>query len=304
MNPAMWELFLEAAEMGSFGKVALARGTSQPHISRQIGEMEAHLGSRLFLRTGRGVVLTALGQRIAPQVRAWLASTEHLENEIMSSAATPLGRVRLGILPSLAHPFTSELFQRLRAQFPQVELSVREGQGAQLENWLEDGSLDLALVFRHGPAFDRDALALSETQTYLIGQVGSGLLKNGVIPFEDLDEVPIVMFCRPSRWREMLEQVAREKGIKLNVVLEADSLGLQIAIAAEGIAYGLLGEFAIAEELLGGKLQSARVVDPEIQRHIAMALPKSGQTTPATRAVMDVIRDLTDHKRNHNGQTR
>ncbi|MFX8137427.1 LysR family transcriptional regulator, partial [Acinetobacter baumannii] len=89
-------------ELGSLSKVALAHGTTQPHISRQIAELEQAAGGRLFQRTGRGVVLTELGQRIAPKVRAWLAGTEQLANDIQSSAGKPIGTVRLGIIPSTA----------------------------------------------------------------------------------------------------------------------------------------------------------------------------------------------------------
>ena len=93
MDYAAWKLFIDAAERGSLSKVALAYGTSQPHISRQIGELEHECGGRLFQRTGRGVVLTELGQRVAPKVRAWMASTDQLANDVRTSAGTPIGRV-------------------------------------------------------------------------------------------------------------------------------------------------------------------------------------------------------------------
>jgi DNA-binding transcriptional LysR family regulator len=51
MEYAAWKLFIDAAELGSLSKVALAYGTSQPHISRQIGELERECGGRLFQRT-------------------------------------------------------------------------------------------------------------------------------------------------------------------------------------------------------------------------------------------------------------
>src|SRR4029077_16952356 len=108
MDYAEWKLFIDAAELGSLSKVALAYGTSQPHISRQIGELENECGGRLFQRTGRGVVLTELGQRIVPNVRAWMASTEQLANDVRTSAGTPIGKVRIGSLPSTAHPRSEE----------------------------------------------------------------------------------------------------------------------------------------------------------------------------------------------------
>ncbi|MFZ0836678.1 MAG: LysR family transcriptional regulator, partial [Xanthobacteraceae bacterium] len=61
MDYPTWKLFTDAAELGSLSKVAVAYGTTQPHISRRIIELERECGGRLFQRTGRGVVLTELG---------------------------------------------------------------------------------------------------------------------------------------------------------------------------------------------------------------------------------------------------
>src|ERR1700730_10310578 len=141
MDYAAWKLFVDAAELGSLSKVAVGYGESQPNISRRISELEQECGGRLFQRTGRGVVLTELGQRIAPKVRAWMASTEQLANDVRTSAGTPIGKVRIGSLPSTAHPLVSTLYKRLKEQYPLVQLGVREGQGAELETWLEGGSV-------------------------------------------------------------------------------------------------------------------------------------------------------------------
>ena len=55
-----------------------------------------------------------LGQRIAPKVRAWMANTEQLTNDVRTSAGTPFGKVRIGSLPSTAHPLVSTLYKRLK----------------------------------------------------------------------------------------------------------------------------------------------------------------------------------------------
>jgi DNA-binding transcriptional LysR family regulator len=120
-------------------------------------------------------VLTALGQRVAPKVRAWLASTEQLANNIHTPAGKPIGKVRLGILPSTAHPLLTTLYYRLRERYPLINLSVREGQGAQLETWLEDGSLDLAILFRHSSTPKNGDVYLVETATYLVSAAGDRL---------------------------------------------------------------------------------------------------------------------------------
>lgn len=292
MDYAAWKLFVDAAELGSLSKVAVAYGTTQPHISRQIGELERECGGRLFQRTGRGVVMTELGQRIAPKVRAWLAGTEQLANDVRTSAGTPIGKVRIGSLPSTAHPLVNTLYKRLKERYPLIQLAVREGQGAQLETWLEDGSVDLAILYRTSPTPKHGDTYLVDTPTYLVGAAGDALTSRPTVPFSALNNLPLVLFCRPSSWRNHLEQLCVEHDVSLNVALEADSLSLQTHVAAEGGIYALLGPYAVAAAAKEGSLQSSKLVRPVVHRHIALAMSRHGEMTLACRTVMQVTREI------------
>jgi LysR family nitrogen assimilation transcriptional regulator len=287
-----WKLFIDAAEVGSLSKVALAYGTSQPHISRQIAELEKDCGGRLFQRTGRGVVLTELGERIAPKVRTWMAGTEQLENDIRASAGVPIGKVRIGSLPSAAHPLVSTLYRRLKERYPLIQLAVREGQGAQLETWLEDGSVDLAILFRTSPTPRNGDTYLVETSTYLVSAADDPLTSQPTVRFSALDGLPLVLFCRPNSWRNHLEQISAARGVSLNVVLEADSLSLQTQIVSEGGMYTLLGPYAVAAAAKERPIQSAKLVAPVVTRHIALAMSRHGELTLAVRTVMRVAREI------------
>jgi LysR family transcriptional regulator, nitrogen assimilation regulatory protein len=292
LNYAAWKLFVDAAELGSLSKVAVAYGTSQPHISRQISELEKACGGRLFQRTGRGVVLTELGQRIAPNVRAWMASTEQLANDVRTSAGTPIGKVRIGSLPSTAHPLVSTLYKQLNARYPLIQLAVREGQGSQLETWLEDGSVDLAILYRTSPAPKNGDTYLVDTSTYLVSAGGDPLTTRPTVPFSALNNLPLVQFCRPSSWRNYLEDISAERGISLNVVLEADSISLQTQIVSEGGIYALLGPYAVDASSRQRRLQSSKLVAPVVTRHIALAMSRHGNLTLACRTVMQVTREI------------
>ena len=292
MDYVAWKLFIDAAERGSLSKVALAYGTSQPHISRQIGELEQECGGRLFERTGRGVVLTELGQRIAPKVRAWMASTDQLANDVRTSAGTPIGNVRIGSLPSMAHPLVSTLYKRLKERYPLIQLAVREGQGSQLETWLEDGSVDLAILYRTSPTPQNGDNYLVETSTYLVSAAGDPLTSRPTVPFSALHNLPLVLFCRPNSWRNQLEQISAERGVSLNVALEADSLSLQTHTVSEGGVYALLGPYAIAAASKEHSLRSSKLVAPVVTRHIALAMSRHGELTLACRTVMQIAREI------------
>ena len=294
MDYAAWKLFIDAAERGSLSKVAMEYGTSQPQVSRIISELEQQYGGRLFVRTGRGVVLTELGQLIAPRIRAWLASTEQLENDIRTSSGTPVGTVRIGSLPSTEHPIVTTLYHRLKERYPLVRITVREGQGAQLETWLEDGSVDLAILYRSSPTPRNGDTYLIETPTYLVSAEGDELTAQAVVPFSALHRLPLVLFCRPSSWRFYLEQLSAEQGIALNVALEADSLNFQTQIVADGGVYALLGPYAIASAKKSCRIQASKLVDPIVTRHIALAMSRHGEMTPACRAVKQLTREIAE----------
>jgi LysR family transcriptional regulator, nitrogen assimilation regulatory protein len=210
---------------------------------------------------------------------------------VRASAGTPIGKVRIGCLPSTAHPLVSTLYKRLKHRYPLIQLAVREGQGAQLETWLEDGSVDLAILYRTDPSPRGGDTYLVETSTYLVSADGDPLTSEATVPFSALDNLPLVLFCRPSSWRNHLEQMSAEHGISLNVVLEADSLGLQTQIVSEGGIYALLGPYAVAAAR-DRRLQSAKLVAPVITRHIALAMARHGEMTLACRTVMQVAREI------------
>ena len=289
MHPAALKLFLEVADLGSFSKAALARRTVQSHISRQISELERECGARLFRRTGRGVVLTDLGQRIAPRVRIWLAETDQLVNDIKSSAEVPIGEVRIGILPSAAHPLVTTVYARARERYPRITLSVREGQGAELDALLESAAVDLAILFRDEKSARGDEQHLATVDTFLVGAANDDVTRPAAIAFSRLNRLPLVLPSRPSPWRHLLDEVSRQKGFSLSVVLEADSLTIQKELAAKSGTYTILGPYAMMEEVRAGRLQASRLVNPDLKRFVTLAMPKKGPLTVACKVVAQLI---------------
>jgi DNA-binding transcriptional LysR family regulator len=295
MHPDDFRLFLEVVELGSFTKVAAQRRTVQSYISRQIGDLEKACGGALFRRTGRGVVLTDLGEHIEARVRAWLRDTDQLLADIRQDAAVPMGEVRLGILPSAAHPLMTHVYARLKDQYPKVRLNVREGQGSELDALLDTGAVDMAILFRYEKPTGDDEKLLASAGTYLVSRPGDPLTAKATLDFTRLQGLRLVLPRRPAHWRAILEEAARSKGFTFQIELEADSLRVQKEVVAQtpGI-YALLGPFSIAEELGAGRLQATRIVHPDLHRHVALAMPKQGQLTAASRIVSRLIIDAVE----------
>ncbi len=292
MNPNDFRLFLEVAELGSFTKAAVQRHTVQSHISRQMSELERQCGGALFRRTGRGVVLTDLGQHVAGRIRGWLRDTDQMLADIRVDADLPMGEVRLGILPSAAHPLITHLYLRLRAEYPKIQLNVREGQGGELDALLDTGSVDMAILFRYQKPSSQDEHLLATAGTFLVSRPGDPLTRAESIDFGRLEGLRLVLPRRPAHWRAVLDETARSKGFVLQAEVEADSLKVQKQLVAHTSGlYSLLGSFSIADELRAGQLQVSRVVAPDLKRHVTLALPKQGKLTAASRIVSRLIRE-------------
>ncbi|MES2413576.1 MAG: LysR family transcriptional regulator [Pseudomonadota bacterium] len=295
MTPASIRLFLQVAELESFTKVAAQRQTVQSHISKQIAELEAECGGRLFTRTGRGVVLTELGHNIAARLRPWLHDTEQLMNDIRSTASVPMGEVRIAILPSASHPLMTRLFQQLQKQYPLIKLNIREGQGGQLDTLLDSGSVDMAILFRYQmPAGGEDRL-LTVASTYLVSRPGDPITSKPTIAFSRLEGLALVLPREPTHWRVVLDETARGKGFALNAKIQVDSLRTQKHLVAETAdVYSLLGSISIAEELRTGHLQASKVIGPDLKRYVTLALSRHGRMTAASKVVAQAIQKIVD----------
>jgi LysR family transcriptional regulator, nitrogen assimilation regulatory protein len=293
LNLLLVQLFLEVAEAGSLSKVAARRQTVQSHVSRQITDFERQCGGRLFRRPGRGVELTELGERAAARLRVWLADTEQLAQSLRSDAGQLVGAVRLGVIPSAAHPLVTRLFERLQAEHPGVHLDVIEAQGAELDALLDAGAVDLAILFRFQRPNSREETLLCEAATFLVSAPGDALTREPTLPFARLAGLRLVLPRRPSHWRNALDEAAKSLGFKLDAVAEADSLTVQKELVAgrPGL-YSILGPYAFAAELRSGRLQATRLVRPDLVRHVTLALPRQGKLSPACRVVATKVQEL------------
>jgi LysR family transcriptional regulator, nitrogen assimilation regulatory protein len=287
-------IFLQVAASGSLSRTAVLLDTQQSVISRSISAFEREIGARLFHRTGRGVTLTELGERLLPHIRALIQQADQLGEEIRGTAGLPGGDVRVGVLPSMSHPLVSQLYREVRKRYPAIRLRIDEGSGGQLAEWISDGSVDVAILFRASGAARDDAVPLRQVSMHLIGPAGDPLTAAATVPFARLDQVPLVLPGARSGLRAMLEHLAQRKKVVLNIAMEADSLSVQKDVVAEGSAYTVLALQAVHRELGQGRLQASRIVAPPIERTVALGTTRHHPLTLGAREVARIIRQLVE----------
>lgn len=292
MNLKYLQSFLTVAEQGSLARAAAATDLAESLISRHISSLETAWGTRLFERTGRGMVLSEFGKLMLPQVRAAMDQILRLDVTAKDSAGVPTGNVQVGVLPSLATQLLPLLFADLRANAPEITLRAVEGFSGLLDEQLANGRLDLAVINRYGFSTRREEEVLGSADTYLIGRKGSALMERKSIPFKALSTIPLVLPSVPNGLRTNLNQLARRHAVKLNIVMEVDSAGSMKDVTQSGHAYTLLPLMAVKVELSQGRLEARPIVSPAIVRTIVLSVTSQRPLSLAARHVATRIRAL------------
>ena len=295
-NLQKWRTFLAIAELGSLTRAALFLDSNQSLLSRQLNALERDCGARLFNRTGRGMLLSDVGERIFPHVKNLLADAEQLEVEIRGEAREPAGRVTLGSLPSISGPIVGRLFQQIRAQHPGIHLKILEGSSGQVEEWLADARVDIAILYRYSHTLSEQEQALASVESYLIGPAGDALTAAAEVPFSALHDLPFILPSAPNGLRTTLDALARQEHMNLTPVIEADSLPLMRSLVAQERLYTVLPIHAVWGEVQDGTLSAARIVNPPLQRIVSMAFARNKGPGRAAAAVARQIAQIVDEQ--------
>lgn len=138
--------FLAAAEHGSFRKAGVALGVQESSVSRRIRDLEDQLGASLFQRHNGGVRLTFAGQRFRRQVEGMLRHMRDSAQDVAAIGRAENGRIKVGMLPSLAAGFLAELFRAYDQHHGGVHIDFREGETATHAAAVARLDLDVAFV--------------------------------------------------------------------------------------------------------------------------------------------------------------
>lgn len=289
-------MFVKVAASGSLSKAAVQLESTSSAISRQMALLERECGGRLFHRTGRGVTLTELGQRILPRVQALLQEARFLEAEIEQGAGLPAGEVRLGLLAAPAASLLPPLFRTLRELYPAIRLRVFEGSTGQMDEWIASGHVDIGLVARQGQALAPNEHPLAASHSHLVAAAGHALVQSPTVELAQLHDVPLVLPGPPNGMRRTLEQMMKQRGLSLNVAMEADSLLVQVAMARHGCGCAILPRHAVSDSLAAGTVGASRIVNPGLARTVALTTTTQRPATLATREVYRLIRRVVENQ--------
>ena len=234
------EQFVVLARTRNFTKAAAELNLSQSALSRAIQKLEEQLGSPLFDRKPREVMLTDLGELMMERAKAILKLMDDTFAEI--AEASRRGRIRLGAIPTIAPYLLPSLLSSFAKKHPDISVMVQEDTTDMLIKSCSIGEIELAIVALPIIAKDLEVEALFSEQLQLVLPVGHPLAKQKTVKVEAVDQYPFVMlneahclaeniatFCRG----QSIQPVTVERTSQLTTVQELVSLDHGVSIIPE-----------------------------------------------------------------------
>lgn len=238
LSLARLRAFCEVAEASSFTVAANRVFRTQPALSRQIGELEASLGLRLFERRGRSVVLTPAGEELHDRARQLLGDAGEFEARARALAQGHQGVLRAGFHPGLFGRCTSALLDAYAKQWPSITVKLSEGSAEKLARKVEAREIDFAFV-RYMTSDSLVARRLFPMHVVAVVGPDHPLGQKETVEISALRDEELLLSSEDSGSRILVEQAFVEEGMRLgHIKLESSSpLGLlSLALAGQGVA--------------------------------------------------------------------
>jgi LysR family nitrogen assimilation transcriptional regulator len=290
MNSDDLECFARVANCGSISRAALELGSDQSTVSRQMLRLEASTCSRLFHRSGRGVILTEAGRTLLEHARRVTETVEEARRAIHAFSGMGPADLVIGAQATIARTIFGPVGSALQLRFPRTKLRFAEGASSDMLAWLASGNIDVAVLYLPSQTAGLKIDILLQEQLRLIVPGGQADI-DSEFSVRRLGDVPLILPSAPRGLRLLVEALASRIGISLHIAMECDaSISVTKRLVQNGCGYTVLPLAAVAEEVAQGTLRAARLVGADVSREVAMATARNRTGAAELWGVIQTVR--------------
>jgi LysR family nitrogen assimilation transcriptional regulator len=280
--------FVGIVQAGSLSRAADQLHVAQSAISHHLASLESELDKQLVTRGPKGIVLTEAGAVLYRHAEAILRHVEFAKQDAMSALTVPSGHVSIGFPSALSAILSYELFLRVRNAYPQILLHMADGNSALLRERLDNGRLDIAVLFagqsERGLAVEP---LLLEELFYVTADPDTG-----PICLADAAQRPLLLPGPGSGIQRTAQEAFKQHGLSITAIGEIDTINTLRRAVASGIGNTILPWSALYEGDREITLNHRRFADVDLVRPVALCLSEVAQPSPAIEAVVTMLKNL------------
>jgi LysR family hydrogen peroxide-inducible transcriptional activator len=283
--------FEAVARDAHFGRAADRCAISQPALSMQIKDLEQILGTALFERGPRTVSLTQFGHAFAPRARGVLQAADDLTNLARASQDQLIGRLRLGVIPTVAPYMLPQIIHKLGQSHPGLDLQIRESMTPRLLQELRDGRLDVAiLALPTGESSLFEATLFTE-DFVLVRPAGHA---NQPTPSsETLRDMQLLLLEEGHCFRDQALAFCNVQTARPWDGFDGSSLSTLVQMVGAGMGVTLLPSMAVAVETRSADVSIARFDAPRPTRTIGMVWRKTNPLGAQFEKISHALRGIS-----------
>jgi len=273
---------------GHFGRAAEACGISQPALSVQIKELEELLGAPLIERGARQIRLSGLGEALAERARNILSSVDELGDLARASHGSLTGRLRIGVIPTIAPYMLPRLIKELGARNPDLDIRLRETVTQTLLRDLNEGRMDMAIVALpvSEPALHEEPLFEEEFMLVRPQEDAGKPVPNA----ERLREMRLLLLEEGHCFRDQALSFCSPATLAPRDLMEGSSLSTLVQMVGAGIGVTLIPEMAVETETRSADVAVVRLPAPRPKRTVGMVWRKSNPLAPQLTGIAEMVR--------------
>lgn len=267
------EVFRAVMQTGSMTEAARRLHTSQPQVSRLVGQLEAIVRFPLFERHGTRLSPTLDGKRFLEDVERTFVGLAGLEVAAANILSFGGQRLSLAAMPRLAGGVLTRAVVEFKRAFPESLVTIQSGAAASINTWVSAGLCDLGLAILYG-----DDVPGLRTETLfgmdcvLVLPKGHRLLGQQRVHARDLADEAFISFPVGSAPRERIDQVFAASGVRPRTVLESDLGASVCALVGAGLGVSVINPLAARQEQRTSGVE-VRAFQPAIAVRLAMLFP-------------------------------
>ncbi|HEY6933121.1 MAG TPA: LysR family transcriptional regulator [Marmoricola sp.] len=273
------------AEVGSVTRAARLLHVVQPAVTRQIRLLEEEVGVPLFERTRQGMVPTEAGTLLVERARRALAELERARAEIRPGPGEVSGIVSVGVLESVMDLLAMRLVEAVGERHPGIRLRLVTAYSGHLQQWLDDGEVDLSLLYNLTETPSLSVVPLLEERLWAVAPPAAALNPKRPVRWARLLRAPLVLPVSGHGLRVLFDQARSEVRAEPEIAIETNSMHLQKQLVAAGAGWTVLPAAGVAADVAAGLFSGAPLRDPEVTRSVVIGLPRGGRPSPAVAAV-------------------
>lgn len=279
------EYFQAASRFKSITKAAAAVNVEQPSVTAAIKKLEYELGVQLFDRTSKQIELTPEGRIFLQRVDDILNRINYSVQEMSDLRLANKGFLKIGITPIIGAMIFPYIFDRLKSEYPNIDIKFVEEGSLAIRSLLEKGDIDLGILIISNAPSPLETRMIASSSIHLCLPANHPLDKFTSVSFNELKEYPFILFKEDTYSRRMILDECDKNQFTPNIAFSTSQIETVLGLVEQGVGISFLPETIVKKH---SRIQSRPLASP-LSIQIGLAWHRNRYQSNAAKAFVDFI---------------